>query len=66
MGVKITILSWSQFEGRFFSMYDVSHLGNFDPTEVDASPYPIDQGVNDQRGHEAGATALNRGYRHDP
>jgi len=44
MGVKITILSWSQFEGRFFSMRDVSHLGNFDPTEVDASPYPINQG----------------------
>lgn len=44
MGVKITILSWSQFEGRFFSMRDVSHLGNFDPTEIDASPYPINQG----------------------
>jgi len=44
MGVKITILSWSQFEGRFFSMRDISHLGNFDPTEVDASPYPINQG----------------------
>ena len=44
MGVKITILSWSQFEGRFFSMRDVSHLGNFDPMEVDASPYPINQG----------------------
>lgn len=44
MGVKITILSWSQFEGRFFSMRDVSHLGNFDPTEVDAYPYPINQG----------------------
>lgn len=44
MGVKITILSWSQFEGRFFSMRDVSHLGNFDPTGVDASPYPINQG----------------------
>ena len=44
MGVKITILSWSQFEGRFFSMYDVGHLGRFDPTQVDASPYLIDQG----------------------
>ena len=44
MGVKIAILSWSQFDGRFFSMRDVSHLGNFDPTQVNASPYPIDQG----------------------
>ena len=44
MGVKITILSWSQFEGRFFSMRDVSHMGNFDKARVDASPYVIDQG----------------------
>lgn len=44
MGVKTTILSWSQFEGRFFSMHDVSHLGHFNPSDVQAQPYPIERG----------------------
>lgn len=44
MGVKITVLSWSQFDGRFFSMRDVNHLGNFEPEQVNATPYLIDHG----------------------
>ena len=44
MGVKITVLSWSQFDSRFFSMRDVNHLGNFEPEQVNATPYLIDHG----------------------
>lgn len=44
MGVKIIVLSWSQFDGRFFSMSDIHHLGRFDPSIVDAPEYPIEKG----------------------
>ena len=44
LGVKVTILSWSQFEGRFFSMKDVCDLGSFDPGSISAPPYHIDEG----------------------
>ena len=44
LGVNVTILSWSQFEGRFFSMKNVEDLGNFDPSSISAPPYKIEKG----------------------
>jgi len=44
MGAKITVLRWSQFPGRFFSMNDIADLGKFDPEGITADPYPIEQG----------------------
>lgn len=44
MGVKTTVLSWSQFPGKFFSMRRVMDLGKFDPTGSTAAPYPIEKG----------------------
>lgn len=44
LGVNVTILSWSQFEGRFFSMKNAEDLGNFDPRSISAPPYEIEQG----------------------
>ena len=44
MGVRVTVLSWSQFPGRFFSMRDVHDLGRFDPSGYDGVPYPIEKG----------------------
>jgi len=43
-GVKITVLSWSQFEGKFFSMRDVSCLGAFDTHSSSAEPFIIEKG----------------------
>ena len=44
LGVKVTILSWSQFEGRFFSMDDINNLGNIGPLMKEPDPYIIEQG----------------------
>ena len=44
MGVKVTVLSWSQFPGRFFSMQDVHELGQFDPSGYSGEPYFIEKG----------------------
>ncbi|MDQ2090355.1 capsular polysaccharide export protein, LipB/KpsS family [Marimonas arenosa] len=45
LGVKTTVLSWSQFPGRFFSMNRVQDLGRFDPAETQAPPYEIERGT---------------------
>ena len=44
LGVKTTVLSWSQFEGRFFSMNDISNLGDVGPLSYEPEPYIIEQG----------------------
>ncbi|MDQ2094280.1 capsular polysaccharide export protein, LipB/KpsS family [Rhodalgimonas zhirmunskyi] len=45
LGVKTTILSWSQFPGRFFSMNRVHDQGLFDPSKTKAPPYEMEQGT---------------------
>ncbi|WP_161594584.1 capsular polysaccharide export protein, LipB/KpsS family [Marimonas lutisalis] len=44
LGIKTTVLSWSQFPGRFFSMNRVHDLGMFDPAKTKAPRYEIEQG----------------------
>jgi len=44
LGVKTTILTWSHFDGRFFSMSDIKKMGSFNTSAIEASPYPIEKG----------------------
>ena len=45
LGIPMTILTWSQFEGRFFSMRNVQNLGRFNPSATDAPLYEIERGT---------------------
>ena len=44
LGVKTTVLTWSHFDGRFFSMSDIKKMGSFDSSAIEAPPYPIEKG----------------------
>ena len=44
LGIKTTILTWSHFDGRFFSMSDIKKMGSLNSSAIEAPPYPIEKG----------------------
>ena len=68
LGVKTTVLTWSHFDGRFFSMSDIKKMGSFNSSKTEAPPYPIEKGsipelffMDDRWQNKSNAGKINKG-----